>query len=218
MIHTRSLAKLGLGSAVALLACASLVAQNPGGMPQQQPMPQQPQPGMAGQPGMTNGTSTPAPSMGDQSFVSDSMEGNLAEIQMAQLAQQKSQSADVKQLAQRLQSEHSQMNQKWFGPEAKALSVSQPKGPSKKEKKLIEKLQSLSGADFDKEYITAVLKDQQNDLKKYKEESDAAQDPGVKQIAQMGTKVVSQHVQLAETVAKNHNIAVDETAKEISSR
>ena len=225
MMQIRSLAKLGLGSAVALLACATLVAQNPGGMPQQQPQPAQPgmpgqagQPGQPGQPGIGNGPSNSGPSMGDQSFVSDSMQGNLAEMQMAQLAQQKSQSSDVKQLAQRLESEHSQMNQKWFGPEAKALSVSQPKSPSKKEKKEIEKLQGLSGADFDKEYITAMLKDQQNDLKKYKEESDSAQDPGVKQIAQMGTKVISEHVQLAEMVAKNHNIAVDENGKEISSR
>lgn len=214
-MQTRFLARLGFGSVAALLACATLVAQNPGGMPAgQQPMPQQTQPSM---PGMGNGT-TPAPSYVDQSFVSDSMQGNLAEVQLAQLAEQKSQSSDVKQLAQKFESEHAQMNQKWFGPEAKALNVSVPKNPSKKEKKEIKGLQELSGADFDKAYITATLKDQENDLKNYKEESDAAQDPGVKQIAKMGTKVLSEHVQLAEQVAKNHNIPVDENGKETSSR
>jgi len=154
--------------------------------------------------------------MGDQSFVSEAMQGNLAEVQMAQLAQQKSQSSDVKQLAQKLASEHSQMNQKWFDPEAKALSVSVPKKPSKKEKKEIEKLQGLSGTDFDKEYLTATVKDQQKDLKSYKDESNSAQDPNVKQIAEMGTKVISEHLQVAEQVAKNHNIPLE--GGEVSSR
>lgn len=217
-MQSRHLLRMGLGSAAALLACASLTAQNPGGMPgggQQQPMPQQSQPGT---PGIGTGPTTSAPSMGDQSFVSESMQGNLADVQLAQLAQQKSQSSDVKQLAQKLESEDSQMNQKWFAPEAKALQISAPKEPSKKEKKEIEKLQGLSGDPFDRAYLSAMLKDQTNDLKKFKEESDAAQDPNVKQIAQMGTKVISGHLQVVEQVAKIHNVSIEANGKEISSR
>lgn len=212
MMQNRLSAKLALCSAAALLACGTLAAQNPGGMPQQQPMPQQTQPAMPN----TGTQNAPQQSMGDQAFVSESMQGNLAEVQMAQLAQQKSQSADVKQLAQKLESEHTQMNQKWFEPEAKALSVSEPKGPSKKDKKLMEKLQGLSGDEFDKAYIAATLKDHQDDLKKYQTESGMAQDPAVKQIAQMGTKVISQHIELTEQVAKNHNVPVE--GGEVSSR
>lgn len=212
MMHNRFSASLAFCSALALAASATLVAQNPGGMPQQQPMPQQTQPNMP-----TTGTQNgPQPSMGDQAFVSEAMQGNLAEVQLAQLAQQKSQSADVKQLAQKLESEHTQMNQKWFEPEAKALSVSEPKEPAKKDKKLMEKLQGLSGDEFDKAYITALLKDQEDNLKKYKEESGATQDPSLKQIAQLGAKVISQHVELAEQVAKNHNVPVE--GGEVSSR
>lgn len=210
-MQNRFSANLAFCSALALSASATLVAQNTGGMPQQ-PAPQQTQPSMPN-PGSQNG---PQQSMGDQAFVSESMQGNMAEIQMAQLAQQKSQSADVKQLAQKLESEHTQMNQKWFEPEAKALSVSEPKGPSKKDKKQMEKLQALSGDQFDKAYITATLKDHQDDLKKYQAESGATQDPNVKQIAQMGTKVVSQHLQIAEQVAKSHNVPVE--GGEVSSR
>jgi putative membrane protein len=195
------------GSALALLGCATLVAQNPGGMGgQQQPMPQQSQPGMQG---MGNGPSNSAASMADQSFVSDSMQGNLAGVKLSQLAEQKSASNDVKQVAQKLESEDTQMNQKWFEPEAKAMQVSVPKKPSKKENKVMEKLQGLSGADFDKGYITAMLADQQNDLKRFKDESDAAQDPNLKQIAHMGTKVITEHLQVLEQVAKLHNIPLD---------
>lgn len=220
MLPTRSLTKMFFGSAAALLACAALAAQAPGMPPSQQPtMPQQTQPGA--QPGMQPGmpgspNSAPTESFADKAFVQEAMQGNDAEVQLAQLAQQKSQSADVKQFAQKMQSEHQQMNQKWFAPEAKNLGVSVPKGPSKKDKKMYEKMQTLSGDDFDKAYIAAMLKDHQDDLKKYKDETESAQDPGLKQVAQLGEKVISQHLELAQQLAKAHNVPVE--GSEVSSR
>lgn len=222
MIANRFPARLGtragLYSAVALLATATLFAQNPGGMPNQQAPPsgQPTQPTLAS-PAAPPATATNPQAMGDQAFVTDAIEGSMAEVQLAQLAQQKSQSNDVKQFAKKMESDHSQMNQKWFEPAARQLGASEPKGPSKKDKKLIAKLEGLSGDEFDKEYITAMLKDHQEDLKKFKQESDATQDPAVKQIATQGATIISQHLELAEQVAKNHNIPV-EGGKEVSSR
>ena len=54
-----------------------------------------------------------------------------------------------------------------------------------------------------------MVKDHQDDLKKFKQEADATQDPTLKQIATQGSTVISQHLQLAEQVAKNHNIPVE---------
>jgi len=211
-------------SAAALVASATLFAQVPGSgspMPQQQaPQPTQPsqpgQPGVTPQPGAT-APDTSAQGMADHSFVSEAMQGNLGEVQLAQLAQQKSQSEDVKQFAQKIASDHSQMNQKWFEPEAKQLDIGAPKGPSKKVKKLMSKLQGLTRAEFDKEYITAMVKDHQDDLKKFKEEAEATQDPNLKQVAQQGAGIISQHLQLAEKVAQNHSIQVANNGKEVSS-
>lgn len=208
-------------SAGALLASGMLFAQAPGagspGVPQQQPsQPSQPsQPGMPAQPGAAAPDTSPQ-AMADHAFVSDAMQGNLGEVQLAQLAEQKSQSNDVKQLAQKLASDHSQMNQKWFEPEAKQMSLGTPKGPSKKDKKLMKKLEGLNGTQFDQAYLQAMVKDHKDDLKKFKEEADASQDPAVKQMAEQGEKVISQHLQLTEQVAKNHNIPVDNHGKEIS--
>jgi len=206
-------------SAAALLASATLLAQSPGGspMPQQQPQPTQPsQPGMTPQPG-TAAPDTSAQGMADHSFVADAMQGNLAEVKLAELAQQKSQSADVKQFAQKMASDHSQMNDKWFEPEAKQMNIATPKSPSKKDKKLMSKLEGLTGAEFDKEYITAMLKDHKEDLKKFNEEAQASQDPTLKQVAQQGAGIITQHLQLAEKVAQNHNIPVENNGKDISS-
>jgi putative membrane protein len=208
-------ARIGACSATALLAAATLLAQNPGSMPTP---PQQQQPTQPTTPNSSasQGTAPTAQSFGDQAFVAKAMEGSKAQVELAQLAQQKSQSNDVKQLAQKVMSDHSQMNDKWFSPVAKQLGVAEPKGPSKKDKKEIAKLQGLSGSEFDAAYLRTTLKDNESDLKDFKEEAQAAQDPSVKQIAQQGTTVLTQQVQLTEQVAKNHNVPVE--GKEISSK
>lgn len=210
--------KVGMISSIALLAGAVAVAQQmpPSGgqqpgpgqqSPQQQTMP-------TGQgPGAYPGTAPTAQDYGEKSFISKGLEGDQSEIQMGQVAQEKSQSNDVKQLAQKLTNDHTQMDEKWFKPLANQLGVSLPKGPSKKDKKMTEKMQALSGNDFDTQYLTMMLKDHQKDLKEFQEEANSAQNPSVKQVAQQGASVISQHLQLIEQVAKNHNINIGETAK-----
>ena len=201
-----------------LLGGVVALAQAPGS-PQQPSMPQQQSPSSstAGNPG-TGAYPSTAPTSQDfaeKAFVSKALEGGEAEVQLGQLAQEKSQSSDVKQFAQKMVNDHSQMADKWLKPVAKQLDVSEPKGPSKKDKKEIARLQGLSGADFDREYITMMVKDHQQDLKEFRNEADAAQDQNVKQIAQQGSKIIEQHLQLIEQIAKTHNVAVE--GKEMSS-
>jgi putative membrane protein len=209
--YLRGLPYIGLG--IALAAGTSLMAQAPGGGPPSS-MPQQPQTQpqnapMPGNTGMYPGNQPTAENMGERAFVTKAMQGDAAEVQLGQLAQQKSQSNDVKQLAQKLVTDHTQMDQN-LKPLAKQLGMSEPNGPSKKDKKMMEKLQGLSGNDFDTQYLTMMLKDHQQDLKDFQQEAQSAQDPNLKQIAGQGATVISQHLQMVEQVAKAHNIAVSE--------
>jgi putative membrane protein len=217
MSAKRIVRKIGIVSAPVLLA-GVLLAQNPGGGGgggQQPSAPSQQQPSATmGTPGATAPT---AQNFGDQAFVTKALEGGMAEVELGKLAADKSQSQDVKQFAQKMVNDHSQMGDKWFKPVAQQIGVSEPKGPSKKDKKLIEKLQGLSGQEFDTQYIQAMVKDHQQDLKEFQNEAQAAQDPNVKQIAEQGTKVISQHLQMIEQIAQNHNVPIDGKSKEVSS-
>ena len=209
-----------LSSATALLAGTVALAQQqmPSGQQPQQMPSQQPQPKMpSAGPGAYPGTAPTGQDFGERAFVSKAMEGDDSEVQLGQLAQQKSQSDDVKQLAQKLVSDHSQMNEKWLKPVAQQLGVSEPKGPSKKDKKAAAKLDGLSGSDFDAQYLTMMYKSHQQNLKEFQEEAKNAQNPNVKQIAEQGANVISQHLQLIEQVAKNHNVDLNEMAKQSSS-
>jgi putative membrane protein len=199
-------------------------AQAPGS-PQQPTMPSQQQPSptspSAGNPGMGPGaypgTAPTGQDFSEKAFVTKALEGGQAEVELGQLAQQKSQSNDVKQFAQKMVSDHSQMADKWLKPVAQQLGIPDPKGPSKKDKKEIAKLQGLSGEDFDREYITMMVKDHQQDLKEFRDEAQSAQNPNVKQIAQQGSDVISQHLQLIEQIAKSHNIPVESSKNSSSS-
>src|ERR1700760_1626084 len=116
--------KIGIVSAPVLLAGA-LLAQNPGGggsAGQQPSTPSQQQPPSAtmGSPGAT----APTPqNFGDQAFVTKALEGGMAEVELGKLAADKSQSEDVKQFAQKMVNDHSQMGDKWLKPVAKQIGV-----------------------------------------------------------------------------------------------
>jgi putative membrane protein len=206
--------RLVLYPAAALLAVLTAVAQIPGGSggpPQQQPMPgQQPQQApynpSAGTP--ADPTAPTQGSFADQAFVRNALEGSVAEVQLGQLAQQKSQSDDVKQYGQRMVQVHTQLDQQ-MKPVAKQLGVSEPKGPSKKQKQEIAKLEALSGPQFDEEYIKTMVKDHQKVVKDFKEEMQLAQDPNVKQIAQSDEPVFEQQLKVIEQIAEKHNVALE---------
>lgn len=213
--------RVSLGAGTVLLSSAFALAQAPGS-PQQPSMPQsQTSPDTTGSQSPTTnqsasqGAPNSAQEISERAFISKALEGGMAEVQLGQLAQQKSQSNDVKQFAAKMVNDHGQMGEKWLKPVAQQMGINEPSGPSKKDKKELEKLQGLSAQDFDREYITMMVKDHQKDLKEFKEEANAAQDPNVKQIADKGSQVIQQHLQLIEQIARNHN--VDVGGKEMSS-
>ena len=73
------------------------------------------------------------PSLVDQSFLRKTMEDDAAQVQMGQLAQQKSASDDVKQYGRKWPQIHEQLTDQ-LKPVAKKLGVDEPKRPSKKDK------------------------------------------------------------------------------------
>jgi putative membrane protein len=173
-----------------------------------QPMPSQ-QPQQQTTPGAMNGAPTDnAASPGDQIFVESIFKSDAAEVELGQLAQQKSQSDDVKQFGQKMVLNRTKLDEQ-LKPIADKLDVSKPKEPSKKDKQLIAKLSALSGPQFDEEYLKAVVKDNQQDVKDFKTEADSAQDPNLQQAAKMDEPVLAQHLQAAEEIAQAHNVALD---------
>jgi putative membrane protein len=144
----------------------------------------------------------------DQSFLHDTLEGNTAQVQMSQLAQEKSSSDDVKQFGQKMVQIHTELNDQ-LAPAAKQLGVNEPKSPSKKQKKQLEQLQALSGPDFDTAYIQAMAKQQQHDLKEFKDEAQSGQNPNLQQAAKQDEPVLNEHYQVLQKLAQAHNVTLE---------
>jgi putative membrane protein len=147
-------------------------------------------------------------SFADQAFVKLVMERNAAEEQLGQLANQKSQSLDIKQLGQKMVENRTALDEQ-FKVIAKSLDVTVPKAPTKKDNQLIARLAALSGSQFDEEYLKAVVKSNRQDINDFQVEAKNAQDPYLLYAVRQDAPVISKNLQAAEDVAKVHNVAID---------
>jgi putative membrane protein len=198
-----------------LLTAAAVTAQEPGGMPQggQQPMPGNQMPSAGASPNApTAADGAPfGANMAAAGFVRKVFDNNQAQVQMSLLAQEKSTSDDVKQFGEQMVNIHNKLDEQ-LEPLAKQLGVNKPKGPSKKDKKVIEKLQGLSGESFDTAYLQAMADAQQQSLKHFNDEAKDQGNPGAQQAAKADTPVLEQNFQVLEKIAQAHKVEI-ETAK-----
>jgi putative membrane protein len=112
----------------------------------------------------------------NQAFIKKAIEGNLAEVAVGQLAQQKGSSDGVKNFGRQLETDHSDANQKAMNV-ASSLSVTPPPEPSKQQKETYQKLSKLSGAAFDREFIKEAVADHKKDIAEYEKEAKRQNDP-----------------------------------------
>jgi putative membrane protein len=142
-------------------------------------------------------------------FVKKAMQGNIAEVQLGQLTLQKSNNDQVKKFAQRMIDDHTRMNEQ-MKPIADQLHADIPTEVSKKDKSLISKMQSLSGPAYDQAYIKDMVKDHKEDLSQFRMEVTNSQYLAVRNVALDGTKTISEHLDMAQQLAKDQNV---DTAK-----
>lgn len=109
--------------------------------------------GMVGRSGPSNPDSRDAL----QKFVEKAAIANMAEIQFSQLAQQKAQDPEVKQFAQEIADQHTKA-QSDLQQAASTQGISLPSSLDSKHQKIQDRLSNLSGPDFDRAYIKAMVK------------------------------------------------------------
>lgn len=124
----------------------------------------------------------------DKTFMKNAAKGGMEEVSMGNMAQQKGQSADVKNFGKRMVTDHTRANNELMALAAKkgvALPNEQPKA---------EKF----GANFDKEYMADMVKDHQKDLAEFQDEAKNGSDPDLKAWAAKTSEMVRKHLALAQ--------------------
>jgi putative membrane protein len=143
----------------------------------------------------------------DKMFVHKAAEGGLDEVQLGQLATQKSNNPDVKAFGQKMVDDHTMLNNN-MKPIADKLGVMVPDHLNKKDQATYDQLSALSGDAFDKAYVTDMVEDHRKDLREFKHESMTAADPQLKDATTSGSEVIAGHLKMANDLAKELGVSV----------
>ena len=128
--------------------------------------------------------------------------GGLAEVQTAQLAQQRASSPQVRQFASRMMTDHGQANTE-LQQIAEQANVTLPTKPTGKEASTAQRLSGLNGPAFDQAYAQAMLSDHQEDVALFRKEASSGKDPALKAFAQKTLPILQQHLQMAQGLNNN---------------
>jgi putative membrane protein len=137
---------------------------------------------------------------------------NQAEVHMGQMGQQQASSPEVKEYAQKLEQDHQRADEQLTQAAQSAGIVLEGKGAQAKQKdaeKAMKKLQGKSGQEFDKEFVSMMVKDHEKDIKEVEKASKDAkkqhQDELASILDQAATGMkghLEQAKQLKDTVGK----------------
>jgi putative membrane protein len=147
-------------------------------------------------PGMAGGMG------GDKGVVMDASKSDYTEITFSQLALQKATDPKVKSYAQKMITDHQQLEQE-MKPVADKLGVTPVTSLDSEHQQLYDQLNQMSGADFDKAYMQDMDQDHHKALTTLKAAEPTIQDKQLKPIAKKAVKVVAMHTEMADKMVKS---------------
>jgi putative membrane protein len=217
MFALRYIVTAGGGLAVALMApMIALQAQvvapgtNPG-TPTTSPAPA-PTTNPAANPAVTPSVTGDREMTNDLPFVREAAGVNLMEIRLGQLALSKASNGMVKQFGQRMVNDHTRLEQDLTSMVA-ANGIALNPALTSAQNDNINRLQNLSGAQFDQAYMSMMIQGHQTDVTQFDTQSRNADSPKVREFATRSLPVLQQHLSLAEQVGSQVNAVVTTTPK-----
>ena len=133
----------------------------------------------------------------DYQFVKDTARGGTTEVQLGELAKEKALSPAIKSFGERMVADHGKINEELQQIVARK-GATLPTSLTRKENRELEKLQKLSGKDFDKAYADLMVKDHKKDLKEFQDAIKDLKDPDLRAFAQKTLATLEQHYGMAK--------------------
>ncbi len=133
-------------------------------------------------------------------FSTASAQGGLSEVELGRLAVQRGSNPAVKSFGQRMIEDHSRANDE-LKTIATRKNITLPLDMNSDQKATMDKLSKLSGADFDKEYMSDMVKDHEADAKEFEHQANKGTDADIKAFAAKTLPMIQRHLQMARDVA-----------------
>jgi len=137
----------------------------------------------------------------DKKFLANAAQSDQNEIALSKLAQEKATNPDVKAFAGKMVNEHTQMSES-MKPFADSWGLTAPTGPDADHQKEWDKLNGLSGADFDKEYMGDMVSDHAKAYSAFTSEAKDTKDVKFRAAVIKGKTAVAAHKNMAYDLKK----------------
>lgn len=134
-------------------------------------------------------------------FAGAAAQGGMTEVELGRLALQHAADSSVREFGQRMVTDHTAANAE-LKLIAARKNIQLPTEVSSDQKSIIEKLSKLSGAEFDKEYMSDMVRDHDEDVKGFQTQGNEGTDPDIKAFAAKTLPILQGHLQMARDVAK----------------
>lgn len=138
---------------------------------------------------------------GSNEFLIEAMQDAMAEIQVCEIALEKSANGAVRAFAQSMIDEHGRM-----GRELELLAAKKQLGVPREirpeQEMTVEELSSLSGRDFEQRWIQYNIDVHERDVKVFRHYAGEEPDPDIRAMAQQNGEVLAQHLQMAHEVGR----------------
>ena len=128
----------------------------------------------------------------DDQFMTAAAQGGMMEVKMGELAASKSQNPEIKAFGSRMVADHGKANNDLKALAAKK-NITLPTDMSGGQKADYDRLSKLSGAEFDKEYVTMMVEDHEADLDAFQDQADDAKDADLKAFAAKYAPIIKSH-------------------------
>ena len=136
------------------------------------------------------------------SFLVKAANGGMTEVQLGELAQQKAIDQKVKDFGSMMVHDHSAANEK-VKTLAAQRNVTLPAAVSEESQQDIKDCSAKTGKDFDKAYMTAMVKKHEATIDMYEKAANDSKDSDVKTFINNSLPKVREHLDSAKAIRKN---------------
>lgn len=142
----------------------------------------------------------------DHTFVQQAAEGGLAEVEMGRLAEQKATDPAVQEFGRWMVTDHEMANRR-LKAIASREKVTVPNQMSSTQHSEYQKLQGLSGSQFDHQYMQGQLQAHQKTVALFEQQDKSGENRALKTFARQTLPMLRAHLQEAEILTKGGGVA-----------
>ena len=150
---------------------------------------------------VTLGAQSPPSAKGDQAFADKAAVAGMAEVELGKMATQQGSNAKVKSFGQTMVTDHTKSGDE-LKSIAKAKNITLPTTLDATHQATRDKLAKLSGAEFDRAYMDAMVMGHQTVASEMTTEANGGTDPQLKAFAAKTLPTVQMHLKMAQDIQK----------------